>query len=55
MTIRHLQIFIAVCETMNMTHAARQLHISHPLPRPSMNWKITMGCCCSIVWAGVSS
>ncbi|WP_292017807.1 MULTISPECIES: LysR family transcriptional regulator [unclassified Megasphaera] len=28
MTIRHLQIFIAVCETMNMTHAARQLHIS---------------------------
>ena len=30
MTIRHLQIFIAVCETMNMTHAARQLHISQP-------------------------
>lgn len=30
MTLRHLQIFIAVCETMNMTHAARQLHISQP-------------------------
>lgn len=30
MTLRHFRIFLAVCETLNMTRAARQLHISQP-------------------------
>lgn len=30
MTLRHFKIFIAVCESLNMTQAARQLHISQP-------------------------
>ena len=30
MTLRHFRIFLAVCETLNMTQAARQLHISQP-------------------------
>ena len=40
MTLRHFRIFLAVCETLNMTQAARQLHISQPSLRPSMKWKI---------------
>ena len=28
MTLRHFKIFIAVCETMNMTQAAEKLYIS---------------------------
>ena len=30
MTLRHFRIFLAVCEQLNMTEAARQLHISQP-------------------------
>ena len=30
MTFRHLKIFLTVCETMNMTKAAGELHISQP-------------------------
>ena len=30
MTLRHFKIFIAVCETLNMTKAAHSLHISQP-------------------------
>ena len=30
MTLRHFRIFLAVCERLSMTEAARQLHISQP-------------------------
>ncbi|MBC3537543.1 LysR family transcriptional regulator [Megasphaera hominis] len=30
MTFRHLRIFLTVCETLNMTKAAKELHISQP-------------------------
>ena len=30
MTLRHLEIFLSVCDHKNMTHAARDLYLSQP-------------------------
>lgn len=47
MTFRHLKIFLTVCETMNMTKAAGELHISQPSITQAIQvaWAFTqMGC-----------
>lgn len=41
MTLRHFRIFLAVCETLNMTRPpGSSISASRRSLRPSMKWKI---------------
>ena len=48
MTIRHLRIFLAVCDSGSMTEAAERLFMSQPSGEPGGAGRLrnTMGCGC---------